>query len=99
VPSAFAAVAGEGEAAGEAAGEADGPGDAEAVAVLAFVAVFVGALMVQPARHASRARERDRAGREIIFILSALLRLILHFFFTFSATQSYPARGPEAGPR
>jgi len=74
VPSALAAVAGEGEAAGEAAGEADGPGDAEAVAVLAFVvAVFVGALVVQPARHASSARESNRAGREIIFILSALL--------------------------
>jgi hypothetical protein len=80
VPSAFAAVAGEGEAAGDAVGDAEVTGDAEAVAVLAFVvAVFVGALVVQPARPASRARERDKAGREIVFILSALLRLILNF--------------------
>ena len=85
----LASAAGDGEAAGEDDGEADaaGEGDAAAVATAFVAAVFVGALVVQPAKAASSASDGSRGLREIIFILSTLLK------DSFNAPESFPARG------
>ena len=65
------AAAGEAEGAGEAEEFGDG-GDAGALAL--GVAVLVGAVVMQPETAASRARDRNRGTREILFILKPHMR-------------------------